>query len=156
METRQCRVRIATKKDADYIARNLRVSDVEELTDGGLTTAAVSESFTRSTYCRCMCAPDGKPFAIWGCGRIADDIGSVWMLATDDLENHRIAFGRICAGEVRHMLSIYPLLTNYVHVSNIRSQRWLTLLGAKLVPERCMSSESKFRQFWFERVEELL
>ena len=140
METRQCRVRIATKKDADYIARNLRVSDVQD--------------FTRSTYCRCMCAPDGKPFAIWGCGRIADDIGSVWMLATDDLENHRIAFGRICAGEVRHMLSIYPLLTNYVHVSNIRSQRWLTLLGAKLVPERCMSSESKFRQFWFERVEE--
>lgn len=148
-------MRIATKKDADYIARNLRVSDVEELTDGGLTTAAVSESFSRSNYCRCMCAPDGKPFAIWGCGRIGetDDIGSVWMLGTDQLEHHKLAFGRVCAREIKQMLNLFPLLTNFVHASNTRSQKWLVSLGAELCPERCMPLNAKFRQFWFQKTE---
>ena len=150
-------MRAAVLPDARFIARNLRASDVRELKDMGLTKQAVCESFSKSQYCRVMCDPDGRPFAIWGCGAIADptyDIGSVWMLATDELEKHRIAFGRICAGEVRNMLNIFPLLTNYVHVSNLRSQQWLVSLGAELAPERLCGKGAKFRQFWFEKQEE--
>ncbi len=152
MENLRCKVRAALKADANYIKDHLRDSDLLELTDGGLNKSAVVESFEKSQYCRCMCAPDGKPFAIWGCGRIdeTDDIGSVWMLATDEIENHRMAFGRICAREVKRMLTIFPLLTNYVHASNWRSQKWLVSLGAELTPERLMPNNAKFRQFWFQ------
>ena len=152
METPRCKVRAALKADADFISKHLRDSDLLELADAGLNKSAVVESFEKSQYCRCMCAPDGKPFAIWGCGCIdeAYGLGSVWMLATDEIENHRMAFGRICAREIKRMLSIFPLLTNYVHASNLRSQKWLASLGAELTPERCMANDEKFRQFWFQ------
>ena len=129
MATCPCRVVQATAEIAEHVSDHLRAQDVTEILLSG--SEDVLTTFHKSSYCKAMLGPDGKPFALWGVGGGFEDpdVGCVWMVATDDLNKHRITFGRVCVREVAKMRRLYRRLFNYTYSKNPRSVEWLKRLG---------------------------
>lgn len=132
MATRRCVVRVPTDGDISHVTRHLRESDALELRDGGDDPAtALRASVDMSTYVRAMAEEDGPAFAVWGVGPTPSrpEAGIVWLLATDALDAHRVAFGRAVRRDLANLRRGYRSVGNYVHASNARSIRWLESLG---------------------------
>jgi len=56
-------------------------------------------------------------------------IGSPWLLGTNAALQHKREFIKNIDGVIDDMLNICPSLTNYVHVNNKKSIRWLKRIG---------------------------
>ena len=79
---------------------------------------------------------DGVPSVIYGLANccMLTGIGSPWMLASENVNNHLRALLKLSPPIVREMLEICPKLYNYVDVRNRQSIRWLVWLGFKFEP----------------------
>lgn len=105
----------------------LRVSDLVEMvkaTGRCDVKAEIERSVGLSAVSRTALL-DGYPIAIYG----VTECGSIWMLGTEEADNHPIAFGRISKAFMAEMQAIYTRLYNYVDVKNIKSIEWLKWLG---------------------------
>ena len=67
---------------------------------------------------------DEVPCAIFGVNN-----GIIWLVATDEIARHPVAFFRHSRKIFNKLKEGYTLLENYVHVSNTLSIRWLRWLG---------------------------
>lgn len=149
------KVRYSTRQDAEYLAKNMRQTDIREIWDSHHHTPetamkiAVLDSLIAFTVER-----DDVPVIMFGiypesiCGVKA----SIWMLATDDMKKISLRVVRHSRRFVNMMLEYYPHLENYVSNDNKRSITWLRALGAKLYDPAPYGIEQKlFRKFTFER-----
>lgn len=79
---------------------------------------------------------DGAPACIFGVGLLSllGGEGSPWLLGSDLVTRHSVAFARRNKAMVRGWSKAFPVLRNFVDVRNVVSVRWLRWLGFKLLP----------------------
>lgn len=79
-------------------------------------------------------------------------VGVPWMIGTDAVERHQMAFLRRCRPCVDRMRSLYDVLVNYVDDRNVVAQRWLRWLGFHVGPAAPHGVEGlPFRRFMWRR-----
>jgi hypothetical protein len=117
------------------IARRMRAADREEIAamSGRSPAGALVYSLRRSS-CAWTVMVDGRPEIMFGVGdiNILTRAGSPWLLGTDAVERHYVAFLRGSVGCRDQLFTRYASLVNFVDVRNAASVRWLRWLGFSL------------------------
>lgn len=97
-----------------------------------------------------------RPFALFGVGDAGlyegATAGIVWMVATEGLKKHGLAFARISRPWAEKLLEGYDIIFNYVWSGNWLHKRWLAWAGFTVYPpiERGPFGE-KFHPFYLLR-----
>ncbi|WP_453966542.1 hypothetical protein [Bradyrhizobium elkanii] len=91
---------------------------------------------------------DGRPELMFGVAdlNILAGIGAPWLLGTEAVERHYVAFLRGSVGWRDQLLQRYPVLRNFVDDRNTVSKRWLAWLGFRLL-DPVMFGGHAFRLF---------
>jgi hypothetical protein len=123
----------AEPQDAAEFAPLLRYADRLEIDAAtmGDPEAVLRHGIEVSDLC-CTVYYDGEPICIFGI--VGDDFGSIWLLGTDLIEDHPIAFLRVSKAIVNHLRKSYSFLGNYVDARNTVHVRWLKWLGFDVRP----------------------
>ena len=107
------------------IAPHLRLQDIHEIhasCDCPVHAAvAYSISHSEKGYAAYL---NGKLCAVFGVHN-----GTIWLVGTEEIARHPIAFFRHSRKIFNKLKEGYSLLDNFVHVSNTLSLRWLRWLG---------------------------
>jgi len=147
-------IRSATVEDAEYLSTRLNPMDLVEIdaVSGRDPLTVMKSGIKISEDCKVGTA-DGVPFCIYGVHKpsLLSDVGTVWMLATDEINKHFMKFGRECGNEVKEMMGNLRMLENYCHVTNRKTIVWLKWLGFKFDdPEPFGRKQEMFRRFYME------
>ena len=122
-------VRQAVLMDAIYLAPNMRLADVREISRSGNKTplhALVLPFTDPSSQTYSMVGDAGTILGMFG---ISAD-GVVWMLASDSLyANHKRQFIKECRQWVDVMQADHEIIHNFVDEENTVAIRWLQFLG---------------------------
>ena len=91
---------------------------------------------------------DGRPEVMFGVGdlNILAGVGAPWLLGTDAVEKHYVAFLRGSIDWRDQLLRRYSVLRNFVDDRNRVSIRWLEWLGFRLLDPVDMGGH-QFRLF---------
>jgi hypothetical protein len=117
------------------IARRMREADRDEVVAGSGRTPAGALIFSlRKSSCAWTALIDGVPEVMFGVGdlNILAGVGAPWLLGTDAIDRHYIAFLRRSVDWRDQLLRRYPTMRNLVHDRNRAAIRWLRWLGFKL------------------------
>jgi hypothetical protein len=122
----------ATIEHAQYIAMNMRESDVEEIyTASGLEPLqAAKDAVISSQYAFCGMA-DGEPFYLFGLRNNEDSPGHAWIwgLGTDELEYYARDFWAASKNFISFCRGHADVIENWVDCRNELSVQWLARLG---------------------------
>jgi len=124
--------RRARLSDIGYMAHHMRPADRQEVwASGGVTPfTALLEGFNHSHDPMVGADEDDKPVCMGGVGPSLDpQAGCVWMLATTDLELHKVSFLRRSKPWLEEWHKTYPVLFNCVDERNELHVKWLGWLG---------------------------
>jgi len=137
-----------------YIIDNMREADkIEVMASHGATPGQAIRNSVKMSNRVAVVLFDGKPAAVFGL--VIKDLltgtGIPWLLGTDLIDEHRLAFVKNTRPGIQEMLSICPRLENYVHTENSKSVRWLATMGFKFEdPEPIGRKGELFSKFWME------
>lgn len=135
-------IRPATREEAEWVGRNLREEDREEVIAG--TGRAPEEvlplSFDLSEHCYTirLTGPDGKPeehpAVIFGVAAdpLYEGVGLVWLLATRAIARAPLSILKEASFWLDHFNRQYRALHNIVYARNDLHLRWLQLTGFQL------------------------
>lgn len=150
------KIRSASFWDVKQMRDNLRESDRMEVaaSHGYTGSQALTKAFAESAVCLTVLYKL-KPVAMFGV--VADpemkNVGSIWFLATDDLKKMWVTFLKLTPASIEQMMTVRPILYNYVDERNAASIRWLQWAGANMAgPKPYGMLGLPFRFFTFERV----
>ena len=124
--------RNATYADVRYMAERLRPADKAEVyAAGGVSPyVALLEGLSLSLDPMVGVDENDNPVCIGGVTPTQDPlVGCVWMLATTDIEKHKMSFLRRSRPWVEKWNSEFPVLTNCVDERNELHIKWLRWLG---------------------------
>ncbi len=125
----------ASDADALYLAPRLRAADrlEAEAATGMDPLDALRQSLSLSVEAWSGTA-DGEVICMFGVGAlsIAAGEGCPWLLGSDLVERHGMAFARRNRLLVRHWSSMWPVLRNWVDVRHTVAIRWLGWMGFAL------------------------
>ena len=114
------------------IARRMRKADRDEIAaaSGRSPGEALAFSLRKSTIARTVLI-DGQAEMMFGVGdvNVLAGVGAPWLLGTDAVETHYVAFLRGSMGWRDQLLQRYPVMRNFVDDRNVVSKRWLKWLG---------------------------
>ncbi len=117
------------------IARRMRQADRDEVfAASGYTPAeALIYSLRRSSIAYTALI-DGKPEVMFGAAdlNILAGIGVPWLLGTDAIDKHYVAFLRRSVWWRGQLSKRYPVMRNFVDDRNRAAKRWLRWLGFTL------------------------
>jgi len=123
--------------DEVLLAQNLREQDMLEVRAYGYAEPLypLHRSVRSSVMCWTAFA-DGHIAAILGCGPVSvmGGVGAPWMMGTPVLEKYARQMVKRTPEYLDRMLEVFPHLTNFVHVANTTSKRWLRRVGFELSP----------------------
>ena len=126
--------RPARFEDCRELAPNMRSQDVKEIgySHGLNPLRSLQEGYRLSQVCNSVIHEDGSVVGMFG---VADQgvVASPWLLGADKLIDTRKEFIPQAIEWVEEMSSIYPILTNFVHVDNTVSLAWLKSLGFEFI-----------------------
>ena len=112
--------RLPTLVDAAHTALNLQPDDMKEVIDGsGLHPFLAIARSVVAIYTVVFETPDGKIVAMAG----IDDTGCIWMLSTNEVRKHPLAFARA----FKRWIELQPHKLQY-NVADIRNTAHLKLL----------------------------
>lgn len=118
------------------IADHVRDADKLEFAANLRTAAQVMAHGLRVSTVAWIGTVDGIPVCMFGVAPVdgfwLQGHGRPWMVGTRFLDDHALLFLRRCRGQVKHMLDLYPVLTNYVDARNDRAIQWLRWLGFRV------------------------
>lgn len=125
-----------TEADVFRLAAFMRPPDRAEIeaSRGPNHYATVKDAVDRSVWCKAM-SVDGAFAGLFGVtdgGDLLNPVGVPWMLGTPALRPSVIVSKS--PGFLRHMLSLFPKLKNYVDARNTPSLRYLKHLGFDIHP----------------------
>lgn len=148
-------VRDSIAWDISHLAENMRLSDVKEVYESHHHSAlkAATLSFYNSTLCYTV-EHNGKLVMMFGACpyTFLGSKAAIWMLATKNFDKIHRKLIRHSRGFVRHMLTHYSELDNYVSCDNILSVKWLKWMGATLEEPKPFGIEGRdFIHFTFRR-----
>ena len=91
---------------------------------------------------------NGRPEVMFGVGdiNVLAGVGAPWLLGTEAVEEHYIAFLRRSVDFRDQLLQRYPIMRNFVDDRNKASKRWLQWLGFRLFDPVEIGGQS-FRMF---------
>lgn len=131
----EIRVVPASAAHVRTIARRMRQADRDEVfaASGRSPVSALTFSLRKSSHAWTAII-DGVPEVMFGVGdlNVLAGVGAPWLLGTDAVERHYVAFLRRSVGFRDQLLRRYAVLKNYVDVRNRASIRWLRWLGFTL------------------------
>ncbi|MEZ0170770.1 hypothetical protein [Microvirga sp. TS319] len=117
------------------IARRMRKADREEVfaASGKSPAGALIYSLRKSAHAWTALV-DGRPEVMFGVGDISviGGVGAPWLLGTDAVETHYVAFLRRSVDFRDQLFRRYPIMRNFVDDRNKASKRWLQWLGARM------------------------
>lgn len=118
------------KPEHSRIAAHLRQADIDEINalNGLSPGVAVAYSIANSEKGAAVFI-DGDLSAVFGISR-----GVIWLVGTDEINKHPVAFYRTSRRIFRKLSNGYPKLENYVDARNIPYLRWLQWLGFDISP----------------------
>lgn len=149
------RVRRMTEADIEIIDATVRQVDREEVAEGfGQSISSALTLGLRSSVECTVIAWGETPLAALGdvSYNPGAGIGIPWLISTDAIEQHPLAFLRACRPLVARMLQRHQTLINYVDVRNHAAIRWLEWLGFSMgSPTVYGPNQLLFRQFVLER-----
>ena len=120
-----------TMGDVEYVIKNLRGDDLREILASHGPAAFTSIRNTVLDDDTLVGKVDGRPVCLFGVTprTLIGNGGVIWLVGTDDLVFHKIAFLKRNKPWVELMLRKYGTLENYVDVRNRVAIRWLGWLG---------------------------
>ena len=130
-------VRPAVLRDAAYVGPRMRGLDrIESLIALGYAgQAAVEHCIQNSTVALAIYDDNPKePFCVVGVASYDDNIGSVWLLGTDEFDEHRKDLMLLTEPVLQQFLSVYPTLVVEVGEFNTRSINYLKHFGFNPFP----------------------
>ena len=115
---------VPLKPEHAAIAPHLRQQDIDEIHAAcdWPVDVAIAYSIAHSEK-GAAAIIDGKLAAVFGVHN-----GIIWLVGTDEIARHPVAFFRHSRKIFNMLKQGYPLLENYVHVDNSLSLRWLKWL----------------------------
>lgn len=118
------------KPEHSRIAAHLRQADIDEINalNGLSPDLAVVFSIADSEKGAAVFI-DGDLSAVFGISR-----GVIWLVGTDEINKHPVAFYRTSRRIFRKLSNGYPKLENYVEARKIPYLRWLQWLGFDISP----------------------
>jgi hypothetical protein len=156
--TRGFHVRPASPGDCTSLGPRLRVPDLAELRVfwTGDPAAAPQAGCAASEPGYAVTDETGKVLAIFGVLPYpgSDDIGTVWMMGSDDLVDRRLAFLRSSRSWLKVLQRRYRLLGNVVDPRNQVHVAWLRWMGFQVCddPVSYGTLEKRpFLKFWLDR-----
>lgn len=111
--------------DVAYLSGRLREADRMEVEALGFTPFSALMQGHLGDHCWTV-EFNGEPVCMYGVNK-----GLVWLLGSDRLLENKTRFARQSLIERDRLLSMYPVLTNIVHLNNTIHVRWLKWLGAE-------------------------
>lgn len=138
-----------------HVAENMREADVKEIwaSHHHEPEKALRYSTTLPGMA-CSVWFNNEPSAILGVvvGDIITSTGSPWLLGTDNIVKYRRLFLENSKMVLNDMFIVAKNLSNYVHVDNTVSIRWLKWLGFIFEPARPYGIEGElFHRFHLEK-----
>ncbi|AJI85334.1 hypothetical protein CH54_1402 [Yersinia rochesterensis] len=122
----------ATPEHAAALLPRVRQADADEFYAAALMSPdeVIRRSMSASTICFAGLV-DGEVIALFGVvpASILTGFGVPWLVATESMERYQVTFLRHCRPVVRHMLSVYPRLENFIDARNYTAKIWLRWLG---------------------------
>lgn len=81
---------------------------------------------------------DGQIVCLWGLcpPTLLSDQAYIWLLTTDEIEEHKFLFIRHSQMMMEKMLDVYPVIIGEVEINNFRARQWLRWLGAKFITRK--------------------
>lgn len=125
--------RDAKLEDCIELAPNMCDTDKEEvrIASGGLSPlAGLQDSFSRSVRAWSIINND-KVVGMFGVSHFEYPIGSAWLLTDGSITSFSKKFLRGCREYIREMHRYYPALMNYIDERNLKTRKWLKVLGFK-------------------------
>lgn len=124
-------IRRATEDDCHRIAPLLRADDVRELEASGSEPLKALLSGLKLSYEPLVGEDEhGKPLGMFGLCPSPDPlVGIIWLLGTDEIEKHPIAFLRRSREWLQDFHRKHPVLMNCVDERNRLHMKWLRWNG---------------------------
>lgn len=128
------RVQPAIAADADDLAPLLRPADLAELKAHPYAPEDPAKALQQAvmTSDDCFVALDntnGKPVCLFGVNRISPLFGTIWLLGSNGLDQHKLLFLRHSRPWLEALGQQYPVLGNIVLDTNTLHINWLKWLG---------------------------
>jgi len=127
--------RLSTLEDIKYLAPRLRHSDKQEiLASVGLTPyEAMMIGYLENVIVFTIVNSKDEPVAIFGISDVGNNVGAIWLLATDKLKDIQYSFLRENKKVIDFLNTKYKILWNFVDCRNSLHIRWLKWCGFKFI-----------------------
>jgi len=127
--------RLSTLEDIKYLAPRLRYEDKREiLAHCGLPPyEALYLSFKYSDISFTIVNQKNEPVAIFGINDAGNNVGAIWLLATDKLKDIQYSFLRENKKVIDFLNTKYKILWNFVDCRNSLHIKWLKWCGFKFI-----------------------
>lgn len=126
---------------------NAREKDLEEFYIP-LKQAFIDTPLEEFNTALCLRDELGDVYCIWGVEDTEDIDDIIWMLCTDKVEKHPVAYLRFCKEYLKGLLKDHKILCNYVWLGNDLHVKWLKWMGAKF-GETIIINGEPFQYFYF-------
>lgn len=119
--------RLTKLKDLIYLAPRLRFADKQEIVanSGSTPIEALYKGYKSSDILFTIINPKGEPVGLFG----VNNAGAIWLLATDNLKDIKIAFLKECKKVINLLNKKYKVLWNFVDCRNELHIKWLKWCG---------------------------
>ena len=133
-------IRPSKKEDCYTLSKTLRECDVQEIfaSSGSNPVQSLVKSYICSQKHCYSIMLDGEVVGMFGINKVNKNVGSPWLLGSDNLTKHKFKFYKLSKSYLSKFMEEYNVLFNYVDQRNSQSKRWLKGLGfqfTKLVPQ---------------------
>jgi len=127
--------RLSTLEDIKYLAPRLRQADKEEiLASVGLTPyEALMIGYLENVIVFTIVNKNNEPVAIFGINDVGQNVGAIWLVATDKLKDIQYSFLRENKKVIDFLNTKYKILWNFVDCRNSLHIRWLKWCGFKFI-----------------------
>ena len=127
--------RLSTLEDIKYLAPRLRQADKEEiLASVGLTPyEALMIGYLENVIVFTIVNKNNEPVAIFGINDVGNNVGAIWLVATNKLKDIQYSFLRENKKVIDFLNTKYKILWNFVDCRNSLHIRWLKWCGFKFI-----------------------
>lgn len=127
-------IRLATMEDVMWLAERLREADRAEIAAASGLSPAVSLARGLAYSKPCLVGLSGEtPVVTFGIIPVSSETGSIWLLATDDIDTHAREYLRRARPWLDAQQLIYKNLVCIADARNTKHQRLIKWAGFKQV-----------------------
>lgn len=147
-------IEVSKIDDVDYIAKNLRQADLNELLAQGVSPQfSLIQGYRCSDRCYTLFNDNNVPMAIFGTAPVPEleeqNAATIWLLGTPEIENNKMYFLRKSKEWFDFLTEPFDIVFNVCDARNELHLSWLKWLGVKFT-EDIEINGYKFKQFYLD------